>query len=213
LGQSREIAAKIVSYQTQYPGRPVHLIGYSGGGGVAVLALESLPEKSKITSAVLLAPSLAFNYDLQAALKRTEQGIRNFYSPLDIPVLMMLCSVVGTTEGRHLLPAGSIGFYPPGGVDDAQREAYAAGVRQHRYDISMLSQGHPGGHFGWISRHFVAGHIAPLVDPGDRKPESERPAGATHLVHSNPQDIGEPENRGEPNGHGKFDLAGYESDD
>src|SRR5690606_4611013 len=41
--EGQRVAEKIVSYQTRHPGRPVHIIGHSGGGGVAVLALEALP--------------------------------------------------------------------------------------------------------------------------------------------------------------------------
>jgi pimeloyl-ACP methyl ester carboxylesterase len=165
-GESRAIAAKIVAYQNQYPGRPVHLIGYSGGGAVAVLALESLPEGHRVTSAVLLAPSLAFNYDLQPALQRTEQGIQNFYSHLDIPVMLVTGTAMGTSEGKHLPPAGAVGFHPS--VKDDR-------LRQHGYGFSMLPQGHAGGHFGWAGRRFIAANIAPLVNPADTSSPGEGP--------------------------------------
>jgi len=160
-GKARALAAKIVAYRKQYPGRPVHLVGYSGGGAVAVLALESLPEEHRVTSAVLLAPSLAFNYDLQPALQRTEQGIRNFYSPLDIPVMLVTGTMMGTSDGKHLPPAGAIGFHPA--VDDDR-------LRQHGYGFAMLRHGHAGGHFGWAGRSFIAGNIAPLVNPANAQP-------------------------------------------
>jgi len=162
--EAQKIAAKILLYQERYPGRPIHLVGYSGGGGVAVLALEALPPDRKVTSAILLAPTLAFDYDLQRALSRTEQGIRNFYSPLDAPILGLLTLALGTTEGRHTLAAGAVGFQAPQSLDAAQRQAYQARLPQQGYQIDMLWDGHGGGHFGWCNRTFVARHVAPLVD-------------------------------------------------
>jgi len=162
--EAQKIARKILLYQERYPGRPVHLVGYSGGGGVAVLALEALPPGHRVTSAILLAPTLAFDYDLQRALSRTEQGIRNFYSPLDAPILGLLTLAIGTTDGRHTLAAGVVGFQAPQSLDAAQRQAYQARLAQQEYQIDMLWDGHGGGHFGWSSRTFVARHIAPLVD-------------------------------------------------
>lgn len=179
--QARRIADKIVAYQTSYPGRPVYLVGYSGGGAVAVMALESLPENLKITGAVLLAPSLSCTYDLQRALRHTEQGIRNFYSPLDIPVLAILCTAIGTSDGRHVLPAGVVGFFG-GETPDEPSVAAASRLEQQAYQPSMLLRGHAGGHFGWIGSAFVADRVAPLVksENAPSSPlEQDRPATAT----------------------------------
>jgi pimeloyl-ACP methyl ester carboxylesterase len=163
--EARKIADKIVAYQQQYPGRPVHLIGYSGGGGVAALVLEALPPDHRIATAILLAPTLACDYDLRLAISRTEHGIHNFYSPLDAPILMVLGTVVGTTEGRHTLPAGAVGFETPPAVAANQRDAYKAAVVQISYDPAMLLDGHTGGHLGWANATFVAHHVAPLLAP------------------------------------------------
>ena len=35
--EAQKLVDRIVAYQDDHPGRPVHVIGYSGGGGVAVL--------------------------------------------------------------------------------------------------------------------------------------------------------------------------------
>jgi len=168
--EARKIAEKILLYQERYPGRPVHLIGYSGGGGVAVLALEALPPGQKITGAILLAPTLAFDYNLQPALSHTERGLLNFYSPLDAIVLMTLGTAAGTTDGRHTLSAGAIGFQVPKSLDAAQREAYQQRLFQQEYQIDMLWDGHPGGHFGWANPTFVAKRVAPLVDVSPDSP-------------------------------------------
>jgi pimeloyl-ACP methyl ester carboxylesterase len=162
--EARKIAAKILFYQKRYPGRPVHVIGYSGGGGVAVLALEALPPGQKITGAILLAPTLAFDYDLRAAMSHTERGLLNYYSPLDAIILTMLATAAGTTDGRHTLSAGAVGFQVPKSLDRAQREAYQQRLFQQAYQFDMLQAGHPGGHFGWANPAFIAKHVAPLVE-------------------------------------------------
>lgn len=162
--EAQRIAAKVLLYQERYPGRPVHVIGYSGGGGVAVLALEALPPGQTIAGAILLAPTLAYDYDLRSAMSHTERGILNFYSPLDAVVLMALGTAAGTTDGRHTLSAGAIGFEVPKSLDAAGREAYRRRLFQQEYQFGMLWAGHTGGHFGWANPTFVAKHVAPLVD-------------------------------------------------
>jgi hypothetical protein len=157
-GQARTVAEKIVRYQQSHPGRPVHLIGYSGGGGIAAWTLEELPEHSRITSAVLLAPTLSYTYDFAKALAHTDRGIDSFYSLYDVPVMMAGCSVVGTTDGSHRPAGGAVGFRQPKPVAGAM-----AAVRQHAYTLAMLGGGHAGGHYGWTREGFVATHVAPLL--------------------------------------------------
>ncbi len=161
--QAREVAAKIVRYQKSYPGRPVHLIGYSGGGGIAMWTLEELPDDCRITSAVLLAPTLSYSYDLRPALTHTDCGIDSFYSLYDVPVMMAGCSIVGTTDGTHWPAGGAIGFRQTPEVD-----GNAPVMRQHAYTLSMLMGGHSGGHFGWTRKGFVTGHVAPLIAAATR---------------------------------------------
>lgn len=162
-GEAKKIAAKIVAYQDRYPGRPVHLVGYSGGAGLAVLTLEALPADRQVTDAILLAPTLASDYDLRPAISRTTDGIRNFYSPLDIPVLMVLSTAFGTTEGQHTPAAGAIGFQALGKAGSEERRNYESRVPQQSYNTAMLMDGHTGGHFGWTNRTFIARHVAPLL--------------------------------------------------
>lgn len=164
--EARKIAAKIVRYQDRFPGRPVYLLGYSGGGGMAALTLEALPAERRITRALFLAPTLAPDYDLRAALERTQGGIVNFYSPLDAPILMVMGTAIGTTERRHTVAAGAVGFDVPATLDAPEREAYRAQLTQYPYDLNMIFEGHVGGHFGWVSPPFIAHHVAPLITTG-----------------------------------------------
>ena len=172
--EARKIADKIVAYQDRYPGRPVHLVGYSGGGGVALLTLEAMPADRSVTDAVLLAPTVASDYDLRPALSHTQRGIRNFYSQLDVPILMILCTAFGTTEGQHTLAAGAIGFQTPKQCTPQASRDYESRVPQQSYNTAMLGDGHWGGHFGWTNPTFIARHVAPLFVIPETKKEAKR---------------------------------------
>ena len=160
--EARKIARKIMDYQDQHPGRPVHLIGHSGGGGVAVLTLEALPPSRQITSAILLAPAIAPDYDLRQALARTRYGIWNFYSPYDRGFLQVGTFVMGTIDGEHTAAAGAVGFTQPWGLDSEDRQLYSK-LHQQRYTSKMAASGHNGNHFGWANRQFVAEWLAPVL--------------------------------------------------
>lgn len=162
LRQARRVAQMIVEYQDKYPGRPVHLIGHSGGGGLAVLTLEALPPQRKIASAILLAPAIAPTYDLSRALRRTEFGIFNYYSRRDRGFLGAGTTIVGTIDGEHTSAAGAVGFQVPYGLDEEGRELYRTKLHQQRYTPKMAESGHSGGHLGWADRAFVAEWLAPI---------------------------------------------------
>jgi pimeloyl-ACP methyl ester carboxylesterase len=161
--EAERIARKITEYQGRHPGRPVYIIGHSGGGGVAVLALEALPPERQITSAILLAPAISPDYNLCRALRRTSQGIWNFYSHYDIGFLQAGTTVMGTIDGRHTSAAGAVGFEMPAGLDDEDRRLYATRLRQQAYSRKMAHSGNEGSHTGWADRQFVADWLCPLI--------------------------------------------------
>jgi pimeloyl-ACP methyl ester carboxylesterase len=162
--EARKIVNKIVSYQDMHPGKPVHLIGHSAGGGVAVLVLENLPANRQITSAILLAPAIAPDYDLRRALRRTQFGIYNYYSSYDVGWLKAGTTIMGTVDGSHCSAAGAVGFTAPWGLDQEDRRLYAERLHQQRYTRQMAASGHTGGHLGWANRKFVAEWLAPVLD-------------------------------------------------
>lgn len=157
---AQRLAERIVEYQNQYPGRPVHLVGHSGGGGMALLTLESLPQGRRISSAVLLAAAVSPRYDVQAALDHTERGVWSFHSPFDALFLGVGTLLFGTIDGLHAVAAGARGFYPQ---TDVPSDAAEVRCRQIGYRPAMLWNFHLGGHFGCVNRVFIAEHLAPIV--------------------------------------------------
>jgi len=181
--QARLIAGRIVEYQTAWPGRPVHLVGHSGGGAMALMALEQLPQGAAATGAVLLAPAISPRYDLVQALASVEHGIWNFYSPYDFIILGAATLALGTVDGRHCVASGARGFEPPAHLSEAGQRLYREKLFQVRYRASMLRQFNLGGHAGCTNRVFVEEQIAPIVRFGTaRLMPSREPAGAAAPV-------------------------------
>ena len=92
-----ELAQMILGYQSEYPGRPVYLVGHSGGAAMAAWAMESLPQGRAVTETIMLGPALSPSYPLGLALQKVQGHLWNFWSPLDLPLLG------GGTQRRHRL--------------------------------------------------------------------------------------------------------------
>jgi alpha-beta hydrolase superfamily lysophospholipase len=164
--QSEKIASRIVAYQREYPGRPVHLVGHSGGGAMAILALERLPADVKIASAILLLAGISPEYNLARALAHVEHGIFNFHSRFDMFFLGAGTVVAGTMDSQHSVSAGMVGFRRPAELDADERTLYEHRLRQIPFRASMIADFNFGGHMGVSNRVFVARHVAPLLDEG-----------------------------------------------
>ena len=108
-----ELARRIIEYQQKYPGQPVFLVGHSGGGGVAVFALEALattPNAQPVEGAFLLSASISANYPLTSALNMTRRGIVNVHNPDDVGLLKVGTALFGNVDGGRGDSAGRVGF-------------------------------------------------------------------------------------------------------
>ena len=156
---ARQIASRVIEYRRQYPGRPVWLIGHSGGGAMSLLTAEFLPAEQSLTGIVLLAPAMSSRYSCDAAMQRTKRGIWNFCSAGDVWFLGLGTLVFGTFDGVHGPGSGWTGFVrhtDPSPAADCR-------LRQIPYRSRMISQFNLGGHFGCMHRVFVAETIAPIL--------------------------------------------------
>lgn len=157
--QAEKVAARIVEYQRDFSGRPVFLIGHSGGGGIALYALEKLPPSHKITAAILLAPAVSPDFDVSQVLKQTDRGIWDFRPCLDLFLLRLGTLFAGTMDGVHTFAAGAVGF---------RRQVHEPDIHQPAlvdfpYRFSMARCFNFGGHMGSTNRVFVSEWIAPLL--------------------------------------------------
>jgi hypothetical protein len=160
---AKQIADRITAYQEEYPARPVHIIGHSGGAGVALFALENMSTGRSITSALLLAAAVSPAYALANALSRTESGIWNFYSPMDVLFLGIGTLVLGTIDSRHTISAGTRGFKIPPNSDAQTKTLYETRLHQQPYNRQMAASWHLGGHNGWTNCLFTAEWLAPML--------------------------------------------------
>lgn len=158
-----QLAEHIVTLQNQQPYRPIILVGHSGGGAMAIVALEQLPPGYRIHQAILLAPDIAPSHPLATSLDRTVQGIDVFHSRLDCLILGAATTSVGTIDRVWTPAAGMVGFHSPRGADEGSQFLYAAKLHQHGYEPAMSLTGHFGGHFTCTLPEFVNRYVSPAI--------------------------------------------------
>jgi pimeloyl-ACP methyl ester carboxylesterase len=161
--QAERLAQRIVEYRRTWPGRPVYLVGHSGGAALTVLTLARLSSGVTVTGAVLLQAAISPRYNLAAALARTELGIWSFHSVFDLFFLGLFTCILGTVDGRHAPAAGMIGFRRPSCLAADEQRLYAARLHQTAFHARMCGAFHFGGHMGSVNRVFVSETIAPLL--------------------------------------------------
>ncbi len=156
--QSRWIAHKIARYRKKHPSQPVYLIGHSGGGAMALLALKNLPMGVTATGAVLLSNAMSPGFDLSQSLQKSTVGIWNFSSYFDAGFVGIGTFVFGTVDGKHTLSSGMVGFRTPDSSEDLQGT-----LIEVPYNFGFARYLNLGGHFGCTSRPFIKNCVAPLL--------------------------------------------------
>lgn len=106
----KNIAQMIEKYQMAYPGRPVYIVGHSGGGGVAIFTAEAMRPGQIIDGIVLLSASISADYNLRSSLRHCRKGILNIYNPADSALLGAGTMIMGNVDGGHGASAGLSGF-------------------------------------------------------------------------------------------------------
>lgn len=161
---------KICRYQDQYPGRPVYLMGHSGGGALSLLTLAGLPMERKVSGAILLSAAISAQYDYGHAIARTTRGIWNVSSWGDFPTLGIATTVVGSVDGWHMPCAGLCGFLRKPtlvAASQAELEERKSNGRpqltEMPYRLRMARHWHLSGHFGSTNRRFIQNWIAPIL--------------------------------------------------
>ncbi len=158
--RAREIATRITEHHSANPEAPITLLGYSGGGGIAILTAEALPEDVEVDRIILIAAALAPEYDLSRALPRCHFGLVSFYSPRDRFFLGIGTSLFGTIDRKNTDSAGRVGFLDADGQLQTSPK-----IEQIEWTSEWLKLGHWGGHLGWLARDWARDILAPKIDP------------------------------------------------
>ena len=159
--EASKIAERIARYQFNYPGRPVVLVGQSGGSAISAWTCEAMRWGRKIDGVVMLAAALSPGYRLTTALDSTKRGIVNFYSSRDVLLLWAGTSIYGTMDGKHSTSAGNVGFAVP---PEKLRPKEYDKLYQVPWRSEMAQTGHHGMHLTSGTAGFVARYVAPLVN-------------------------------------------------
>ena len=159
--QSAKIAERITAVYRADPKRRIILTSHSGGGGLAVWALEKLPDDVKIDTLLLLAPALSPKYDLSKALSHVTGKAYAFTSTLD-PINGWGTKGFGTIDRVQTEAAGNVGFKIPTGADLTQ---YAKLI-SFPYNSTWTQLGNAGDHIGTMTSIFGRVMLAPLLLTG-----------------------------------------------
>ncbi|HOW71287.1 MAG TPA: alpha/beta hydrolase [Phycisphaerae bacterium] len=155
---ARRIAELTVHYRAEHPAPPITVVGFSGGGGLAVLAAEALPEHVKLDGLILVGAALSPDYDLSKPLAHVRGTLVNFYSELDWLPLGVGTAWFGTIDRKYTVSAGHVGFRTPD-----HRLLANDRVEQVAWRPDWIRLGHGGGHVGWLWRAWARETLAPCI--------------------------------------------------
>ena len=197
--RAAELARLVENYQRSYPGRPVYLVGHSGGAGMVVFALEKMKPGRQVDGAFLLAPALDPQRNLAPALRHVRKYCITTYSPTDVPLMGLGTSLFTTMDGKHTVSAGLIGFRRPKNLSEADRAEYAK-IRQAGWGKTFLKKGYLGGHMDWSTTSFAREFLAPIMLDGKYDP-AFKPLGPKEP--GGPGDPGRPTSRASRSAKGR----------
>lgn len=158
--EAQKVADMIVGRLKQDPRAKITLTSHSGGTGIAVWALEKLPEGVQVQTLVLLASALSPEYDLSEALKHVRGKAYVYYSQNDSIVLGAGTELFGTMDGKRSVSGGLIGFKPPPGAD---KPLYDQKLDQRPWTERWMIFENAGSHIGCMTRPFVTHVVGPTL--------------------------------------------------
>jgi hypothetical protein len=158
--QAQLAAETIAEYRRVHSRVPIDVVGYSAGGGMAVLVVEALPADVRVQNVVLVQAAVSPEYDLSAVLAHVDGHLTNLYSPLDWLVLGVGTSTFGTVDRKFVASAGKVGFKLEAAVpDEREREK----VQQRPWVAPMIWAGHFGNHASILGYGWNKAYVAPYV--------------------------------------------------
>jgi pimeloyl-ACP methyl ester carboxylesterase len=157
--EARRVADALTQRYRENPKRRIILTAHSGGTGIAVWALEKLPDDVRVDTVILLAAALSPEYDLTPALRHVRGKMFALTSETDSIVLGVGTKTFGTIDGVKCEAAGKVGFVMPEEADPAEYEK----LDQMPYQAEWLRLGNLGDHVGPLGRLFTRTVLTPIV--------------------------------------------------
>jgi len=150
--EARRLADHITALREARPNTPIHVIGYSCGGYIAVRAVELLGEGVTVDSCSLLAAAFSPWRDLNPAAAHVTGPVVVLSSPVDA-VVGLGTLIVGTADRVFALSIGTLGYRGP----DCEK------LVEIRWRPGFIRLGHWGGHMSAPAERFVAEKVAPAA--------------------------------------------------
>lgn len=178
IRRNREMAAQlareIAEYARDYPQRPIDLVGYSGGGGLALFVAESLSDGVRLRNVVLVQAAISPDYDLLPTLRHIDGVIVNLYSERDCVIVGAGTKLFGTMDRRKTESAGYVGFDVSRAIADATLRDRLV---QRAWTPADRTLGHNGGHHDIVASRWNRIVIAPYLLP-NREETAPQPLSA-----------------------------------
>jgi pimeloyl-ACP methyl ester carboxylesterase len=156
--RARDIASRFIEYHQEHPGRPMTLIGFSAGGGLALMAAEDVPDDLVLDRIILMAAAVSPGYDLTGALRHSRRDLISFYSGNDWLMIGLGTRIFGTVDRVKTDSAGHVGFREKDGT-----LLQTDGLIQIPWTPDWRRLGNDGGHRGWLAEKWAREVLAPLL--------------------------------------------------
>jgi pimeloyl-ACP methyl ester carboxylesterase len=152
--EAKRIARDLTQWRASHPDRPLYVVGYSGGGGIALLAIDALPDGITVDRLVLVAPAISPNWPIAGrVLPRVREFVVNYASHRDLQVSYGT-RLFGTIDRRRATSAGATGFR----CTDSRLLQWQWREQGHRH-------GHLGQHCSYLFPRWQAAALLPAFDP------------------------------------------------
>ena len=158
--QAARVAGEMAAYRREHPAGRIDLVGYSAGGGIALLVAAALPDDVRLRNLILVQPAVSPTYDLTAALRHVDGRLVSFNCPSDWLTLGLGTELFGTVDRQLTAAAGKDGFELETAVPDS---ALRAKVFQRRWSPEMLWSGHIGNHVNILLYAWNRKYVAPYL--------------------------------------------------
>jgi len=157
--KGKELAEYLLAKKKEVPERPLILICHSAGSAVCLTASILLPADF-LQRHILLAPSVSPQYDIQAALRSSRNGLDVFCSKQDCLVLGLAIRVFRSADEQHdRRAAGRHGFELTTSKVNA---ALLARLNQRFWSPEDEKLGHDGKHTGMFADAWIEKNLFPL---------------------------------------------------